>query len=341
MAAPSRRAWSLALFAAALLIAPVAKGSDNVAADSIILVSTRPLGVKCVAEEMSAGLRCERLAVDGGQRRWSPTSWTEVAAEFAEPLPTIIYVHGNRVSSGEDKQQGLAFYRSLANSRPPGRLRYVIWSWPADQIRGPAKDYAVKAARTKPVGWQLAWAVNQLPPQSPVTLVGYSYGARIVTGALHLLGGGSMGELKLYRSDNALRPPLRAALVAAALDADWLRPGGYHGLAVGQVESMVLINNQLDPAMRFYHLPVENRHAQALGFAGVRATRSWGDAAGKIRSIDVTNSVGRHHAISEYLSHSGGLRRAWDQLLPAAPTPATPAPAMVEQAVAQRDDAGG
>jgi hypothetical protein len=334
-----------ALVVGAALFAPrvvaANESSNDSSGDSIILVSTRSLGVKCVAEEMAAGLSCQRLAADAGRRRWSPTTWPEVAAEFAEPLPTIIYVHGNRVSSGEDKQQGMAFYRSLTASRSPGRLRYVIWSWPADQIRGPAKDYAVKAARTKPVGWQLAWAVNQLPPQSPVTLVGYSYGARIVTGALHLLGGGSMGALRLDQPDNPLRPPLRAALVAAAVDADWLRPGGYHGEAVGQVESLILVNNQLDPAMRFFHWLGDNRGARALGFAGVRANGAWGDAASRIQSFDATHAVGRHHAIGEYLSATGGLNRAWEQLLPAESTETPSTPALVEQATARHAADGG
>jgi hypothetical protein len=198
----------------------------------------------------------------------------------------------------------------------------------------------VKAARTTPVGWQLAWAVNQLPQESPVTLVGYSYGARVVTGALHLLSGGSMGELKLYEPRNPLRPPLRAALVAAAVDAAWLRPGGYHGQAVDAVESLTLVNNQLDPAMRFFHLPVENRHARALGYAGLRATSAWGDAAGRIHSFDVTGSVGRHHAIAEYLSASGGMHEAWQQMIPTVAAPSSSAPSMVEQATAISGDAG-
>jgi hypothetical protein len=337
----ARRATTLVLAAAAHLLAAAIAAAGTPSPDDVYLVSTRPLGTRCVAEEMSAGLYCQRLVDDGDQRHWSKTSWPEVAAAFAEPLPTIVYVHGNRVSPGEDKQQGLAFYHSLANCRPPGRLRFVIWAWPADQIRGRVRDYAVKAARTTQVGWQLAWAVNQLPQQSPVTLVGYSYGARVVTGALHLLGGGSMGDLKLYEPENPLRPPLRAALVAAAVDAAWLRPGGYHGEAVGEVESLVLINNQLDPAMRFFHLPAENRHARALGYTGLRASGAWGDMADRIHSFDATGAVGRHHAIAEYLSAFGAMRHAWEKMLPATPIDGAPAPrVMVDQGDVTPGDAG-
>src|SRR5690606_32297914 len=148
-------------------------------------------------------------------------------------LPTVVYIHGNRVENGEDKPHGLWFHRSLAARTPSdGPMRFVIWSWPSSQIRGVVNDYQVKAARTKQVGWQLAWAVDRLPPETPLALVGYSYGARVVTGTLHLLAGGSLGELSLPERAHWSRPPIRAALIAAAVDAQWIRPGGYHGRAL-------------------------------------------------------------------------------------------------------------
>ena len=188
-------------------------------------------------------------------------------------------------------------------------LRYVIWSWPSSQIRGRLKDYEVKAARTKPCGWQLAWTIDQLPTSSPLALVGYSYGARLTTGALHLLGGGRMGQLELAERAHAERPPLRVALVAAAVDAHWLRPEGYHGKAVSQCESLLLVNNQLDPAMRFYPLSPVGRRSAALGYVGVPGRSSLGELAGRIHSMDMTKSVGRHHDLSDYLSASSILGR--------------------------------
>ncbi len=262
---------------------------------------------------MTGGVRCQRLVHDGdGAGRWQNTTWNELLAEFETPLPTVIYVHGNRVDAGFDKSHGLQLYRALAARKPAQTpLRYVIWSWPSTQIRGPVKDYEVKAARTKPVGWQLAWAVDQLPPDAPLALVGYSYGARVVTGALHVLGGGRLNELALPTRVHADRAPIRVALVAAAVDAHWLRPDGYHGRAMTQVESLLLVNNQLDPAMRFYPISPIGRRAAALGFAGLRG----GDDAAKIRSFDVTGAVGRHHALSEYLASSGQVGRVLEEIV--------------------------
>ena len=148
-----------------------------------------------------------------------------------------------------------------------------------------------------------------------MALVGYSYGARLATGALHLLGGGSMGKLELVERAHADRPPLRVALVAAAVDAHWLRPEGYHGKAVSQCESLLLVNNQLDPAMRFYPLSPVGRRAAALGYVGVPGRSSLGELAGRIHSMDMTKSVGRHHDLGDYLSASSVLGRELSQVV--------------------------
>jgi hypothetical protein len=303
---------------------PEAPGGDTVpvvqpARDEVLLVSTRRLGTRCDAAAMAEGLHCERRDAGG---RWVDQSWDATLSQFAAPLPTVIYVHGNRVDSGVDKAHGLEFYRWLAaraNSDTP--LRYVIWSWPSSQVRGRLKDYEVKAARTTPCGWQLAWAIDQLPASTPLAVVGYSYGARLASGALHLLGGGRMGSLELSPRVNPQRSPMRAALVAAAMDAHWLRPGGYHGQALSQVDSLLLVNNRQDPAMRFYPLSPVGHRMQALGYSGPLSRSALGDYADRIKSIDMTGAVGRHHALSEYLAVSNGWGAKMAQTV-VAPLPA-------------------
>lgn len=276
--------------------------------DEIWLLSTRAIGTKCDPRLMASGIQCEARTADG---RWQRRSWDATLTTLASPMPTVIYVHGNRVDSGADKAEGLAFYRWLAARKgPDSPLRYIIWSWPSTQIRGRIKDYEVKAARTQPCGWQLAWAIDQLPTTSPLALVGYSYGARVTTGALHVLGGGALGKLELADRVHPNRPPLNVALIAAAVTAQWLRPEGYHGKAVSQAATLVLVNNQLDPAMRFYPMSPMGNGAAALGFAGVPGRESLGALANRIHSVDLTSSVGRHHALSVYLSTSSMFGQA-------------------------------
>lgn len=284
---------------------------DAVRGASIYLVSSRALGTRCECGAMCAGLHCEALvpSAEGDPPHWRTLPWNELAAELTGPTPTLVYVHGNRVEPGEDKLHGLALYRALAARTPADApLRYIIWSWPSAKVPGVVKDYQEKAARTPYVAWQLAWAVDQAPAETPLSLVGYSYGARVVTGSLHLLAGGRLGELELTERVHPVRPPLRAALVAAAVDADWVRPGGPHGRALEVVERMLVIQNQHDPAMRFYHMAFEGRR-RPLGYAGP-AGLHLGAFADRVLTLDVTDAVGRHHALSDYLAATGRVSSA-------------------------------
>ncbi|HYO24140.1 MAG TPA: hypothetical protein VEQ85_04250 [Lacipirellulaceae bacterium] len=311
---------------------PAAGGAPRIGgADEIFLVSTRGMGIRCDAALMPSALQCDERGPDG---RWQRCSWSDLIARFERPLPTVIYVHGNRVASGADRAHGLEFYRWLHARRTDGApLRYVIWSWPSAQIPGRLKDYEVKAARCRPCAWQLAWAVDQMPPETPLAIVGYSYGARLTSGALHLLGGGRMGDLQLAERAHPQRSAIRVALVAAAMDAHWLRPGGVHGEALGQVESLVLVSNQLDPAMRFYPLSPVGHRVPALGYSGPVSRESLGELAERIQTVDMTAAVGRRHALSEYMA-SGLLARALDPVVDlAAPS------AAVDSSLAGRDDA--
>jgi hypothetical protein len=300
--------------------------------DEVWLLSTRSIGTKCDPRAMASGMRCEVRTANG---RWQRRSWDETLAAFAAPMPTVIYVHGNRVDNGVDKSHGLGFYRWLAARKSADApIRYVIWSWPSSQIRGRIKDYEVKAARTQPCGWQLAWAIDQMPTSSPLAVIGYSYGARVATGALHILGGGALGKLELAHRVHPDRAPVNVALVAAAVTAQWLRPEGFHGKAISQAATLVLVNNQLDPAMRFYPMSPMGNGATALGFAGVPGRDSLGDLSRRIHSIDLTSTVGRHHSLSAYLSTSSIFGQAIGEIvdLPAV------MPLVEESAIAGRDN---
>jgi hypothetical protein len=59
--------------------------------------------------------------------------------------------------------------------------------------------------------------------------------------------------------------------------------------------------------MRFYHLAFEG-HMRPLGYDGVSGL---GEFAHRVRAIDVTPTVGRRHALEDYLLHS---RRVVEEL---------------------------
>src|SRR5690606_12858955 len=117
-------------------------------------------------------------------------------------------------------------------------IRFVIFSWPAEPTRGIAEDARRKAARTNVDGYYLAWLVNRIEPDVPVSFVGHSFGAKITTGALQLLGGGPLAGRTLPEKVQQ-RSSMRAVLLAAAMPSSALAIGRQHGEALEAVDAML------------------------------------------------------------------------------------------------------
>ncbi len=284
--------------------------------DEVFLISTRAMGTVCCSEQMSRKLSCQRLvAGPTGSTTWQTSDWRRLLSS-EDRRPTIIYVHGNRVAPGQDSKQGLQIYESLKkHGQRSGPIRFIIWSWPATQIPGLVKDYRVKAQRTTPAAWQLAWLLDRLPVENSISLVGYSYGTRVVSGAAHLLAGGNLGPLRLKNRRHAEGPSVRVALIAAAYDADWIQPKHFYGRSTSLIDRLVLVTNELDPAMRFYHLSNGRGRMHALGKSGVHRPSTLGARGRRFRQVDFTGEVGRSHALVDYLAADGKMQAVWQQLL--------------------------
>ena len=186
-----------------------------------MVVNTRNICGCCDPEAMRNGIKVENYAVcdEAGNRRWQPSDLESFLA-FDPAVPTMIFVHGNQISPGDAKCEGLAVYRRvILHGCDAPRIRFVIFSWPSSKVSGGLlRDVRVKAARTGPAGCQLAWLLDQMPAETPVSLVGFSFGARIITGGLHVLAGGSLGgSMSLAEHVHPNRQPMSVVLMASAL----------------------------------------------------------------------------------------------------------------------------
>jgi hypothetical protein len=298
--------------------------------DEIVVVDTRMACGSCDPDSLRTSLRVENYEVcdEAGHRRWR-TSDLESFLSFDSTVPTVFYVHGNQMTSGDAKSQGVALYRKLAHySGGEGRVRFVIFSWPSAKVGRLLRDVRVKAQRTGPAGCQLAWLLDQMPAETPVSLIGFSFGARIITAGLHVLGGGSVcNGMGLDERVHPDRAPMNAVLIASAVHAHWLGKGQYHGLAMTKVNRMFLLNNCDDLALNYYHLSTSDRsRPQALGICG--PTRIDSEYAAKIRKRDVSRYAGSRHDLFLYLCAPGAIGQVWDYAVSAPGTAVTePQPA--------------
>jgi hypothetical protein len=290
--------------------------------DEIVVVNVRDACGSCNAETLRKTTRFETYSIhdDAGHRRWRSTKLEDFLS-YDATVPTVIYIHGNQMTPGDAKNEGLSVYRKLAHyGSGEGRIRFVIFSWPSAKVGRLLRDVRVKAMRTGPAGCQLAWLVDQMPAEAPVSLIGFSFGARIITAGLHVLGGGSVcNGMELTERVHPHRAPVNAVLIASALHAHWLAKGQAHGLAMTQVNRMLLINNCRDIALRYYHFSASDRsRPRALGLTG--PTRISSDYAAKIEERDVSRYAGSEHDLFRYLCAPGVVGQTWEYSVTTVPT---------------------
>lgn len=283
---------------------PAHLASDSRPLDQVWLVSTRHLGCPCGDAPRLEFQHGSQVAGGNGVAwcHWRPSSLEEFLAADTPGVRTVIYVHGNRMDDGDAFDRGQRFYRQLTSGLPPHvPLRFVVWSWPSAPIHGPLKDVRTKAARTDSDAFYLGWLLARLQPDAEVSLLGYSFGARIVTGALHVRAGGTSAGAALDRQQIIPRRQALVALTAGAMDHTFIYPGSRHGQALSQVERMLVMYNSQDRVLKRYRLIEQRNQAQALGYMGLEPSRL-GDLAQRIRRVDASCAVGTRHAEIAYTS---------------------------------------
>ena len=272
------------------------------------LISTHPADWQTDLSEALSTIRYWRLA---SSAEWEPTDQEAFFADLASPMPTVIYIHGNWTQPDTALQQAWTISDPLWQAAGNRRFRLLVWCWPAERTSARLlTDLRFKAGRSDVEAYLLARHLERMACSEPILLVGYSFGARVITGALHLLGGGRLmgrtvwpevspasefsssagnwaGSQKPIRTDRSPGPGrFRTILIAAAIGNDWLLPGGRHQQALSQLEKLLVTVNRADPALRWYpHL--EPCDAPALGWAGPKGESGLHD---KTPPTDATGS---------------------------------------------------
>jgi len=311
-----------------LITANLAAGQEQV-----WLISTRDGGL------CGATLSYSRY---DGQGTWLPADAAAFAAADDPAQPTFFFVHGNRANCQDAVEMGWQVYQQLRCQSPDRAYRLVIWSWPSDRLQGgQLNDVRVKAQRCDRESLLLAQVVAQINPQVKVTFLGFSFGARIIVGASHLLAGGQLCGHALPGPSE--RTPMRAMLLASALDADWLLPGRRNDMALRLMDQVFITCNPADKVLKRYHWLYGHRGPDALGYAGPACPSMLGSDAAKLQIVNVSCEVGADHAWLSYF-YAGTVQRylSWYALgeTPAAgPVPASAASDETPPAEAH-DDAG-
>lgn len=218
--------------------------------------------------------------------------------------PVCIVVHGSFMTTAEFVAENPAVKRWLASAAAGRPLHLIFYRWPSEGglIILPQVTLAVLGLQAEFNGYYLARLIADIPAENPVCLVGHSHGARTAVSALHLLGGGQVQGL-ILPPRFAVPRRMRAILLAAAFDHDWLNPGQRFGRALYPAEHLVNVVNRDDILLRFYPLK-ELFGVPALGQVGLLPgdRHMLGMLSTKAQEIDVTPLVGAAHMMPNYFN---------------------------------------
>jgi hypothetical protein len=215
----------------------------------------------------------------------------------------VIYVHGNLIDDrAEAISRGMTVYRGIRNCRTSDPVDWLIWSWPSrkDGFRW-LSDFREKAGRTDAQGLYLAWFLRrQVETPLPIAMIGYSFGARVISGSLHALAGGSLGGRSLGGA-TITDAGISAGMVAPAMEATWLCAHGYHGRATTNLQELSILYSRRDMVLKRYWLVDQIRSSVALGYTGPRVFGPRADGSRlPVRSRDCAETIGRHHRELDY-----------------------------------------
>ncbi|MFC1757683.1 hypothetical protein ACFL2H_02810 [Planctomycetota bacterium] len=248
-----------------------------------------------------------RTAVCCKMRYWRRTAdtWTLSSAEefhaTLEPQTTVcVFVDGNRIEAEEADYRGKIVRRKLDCCVTP--VRFVNWSWPSEQIRGPVRDARTKIARANGNAYYLASWISELPARQSTSLIGYSLGSRVVSGAIHILEGGTFASNSLGGVVSSVNP--RVLFIAATIPHRWLQRGGENELFLMGVARVLSIYNSNDKVLRLFKYDRSSDGGIVLGHRPIpRGTL--GPIAPLIRQVDVASRIRKNHGLQHYMNAIG------------------------------------
>jgi hypothetical protein len=283
--------------------------------DQIWLISTRHLGCPSSSESDSPDFGVWRY---DGKDGWEKTNIDGFFAAQNPQTRVMVNIHGARVDWSEANRRGFLVHRRVTCEAPQDEaITFVIWSWPASKAGRPIRDLRAMAMRSDTDGYYLAWMLSRLDPNTPINMMGYSFGCRAITGAMHLLNGGSLIGHTLPTDAKPKRKPPTVVLWTPALHDYWLEPGQHNGRAIENFDRMLIVHNTCDRALQHYHWITACGRPRGLGYLGLPNRSVLGEAAERIEEWDGCCVLGSEHSFYSHLNSETIMQKTRAYFFPA------------------------
>lgn len=217
--------------------------------------------------------------------------------------PVCFVMHGSYNRWRDVMVESRRIHRWLRSAAPELPMQVVFFTWPSDgnmPFIFPV-DIAILGRRSSAHGAYLASLISQLPADQRVAIVGHSHGARTAVAAMHLLGGGALEEGPTLPAGSPYPRQVRAVLVAAAIDHNWLNPGQRYGQALLVPERVLLMRNSRDSTLAIYPMR-KFMGERALGKDGLGQDDRFalGSLGPKVVELNAAEFADWHHAFADF-----------------------------------------
>jgi hypothetical protein len=238
-----------------------------------------------------------------GDRSFCPQTREAFLASIRPDRPVCFVVHGSYNWWRDVMAESRLIHRWIRSAAPQLPIQVVIFTWPSNGNMPyllPV-DLAILGRRSAAHGAYLASVITQFPADQRVSIVGHSHGARTTVAALHVLGGGALENGQALPPGYSVPLHLRAVLLAAAIDHDWLNPGDRYGQALIVPEKVLLMRNSRDATLGIYPLR-KGLGDRALGRCGLGPDDRFalGPLGSKVVEMDVAQIADWHHGFAHY-----------------------------------------
>lgn len=276
--------------------------------DEVYMISTRCLPGGCGWELPVENAQIQQYIVGEG---WVSIDWQTLTETDSPAGMTSVYVHGNGMDSYWAQRRGWEMYHEVTRDLPMDqKIRYVMWSWPTAEMKPALRAIRQHAVRADDDAYYLASYLKTLPPSEKVSISAFSLGARVVTGACHLLAGGSLRGRALEPYEHNTHG-YRVALYSAGVTYSAIWPGGFHGQALDVVDRMYNAFNSSDRVLKFYRLASQRKGDEAAGYIGFCLAA---DQRAKVEQVNAANLLGREHSWDNVVCAYCIIKRSRDYL---------------------------
>ena len=241
------------------------------------------------------------------QCNWLASHADTFYSEQEDNLPLVVFVHGNW-SDMQSSLRSLTYLLNRIGTLYPAGFRLVLWKWDSERVyKSIRKDAQSKAALADVTGQQLGIFLSQLRTTAPVTLIGFSFGAKTIGTALNNLSGNLSGQAGISEESIAEKQSVSMAafrfnvlLVSAATDSHDFCKNGRYSPGTELIDNFVNLYNPEDRALRFYPRLYGRHGAPALGTLPICAAGMSEKFTGQLQSLN-SNCCGKKHDFTAFM----------------------------------------